>query len=131
VNTDRLLRIQDSPPRLLVDVDRSDLTRLRVVLAGELDALGAAELSEVVVDVLRRHRPDHIEINLRAVPFLDSAGIGTLLSCRCAAQLLDCVLTVTDPHPLAHRVLRITGLLDHLGVTGAGVPRSHLGGLKP
>jgi anti-anti-sigma factor len=82
-----------------------------------LDALGAADLHDAVIDALRRQRPECIEINLRGVPFLDSAGIRTLLSCRCDAERLGCRLTVTDPHPLAHRVLWFTGLLDHLGVT--------------
>ena len=119
MHTDRLLDTQRySSPPLLIDIDRSDERRLRVIVAGELDALGATELHNAVIDVLGRQTPGRVEINLRGVPFLDSAGIRTLLSCHSNAQRLGCQLTVADPRPMAYRVLQITGLLDHLGVTG-------------
>jgi len=108
---------QHFSPSLLVGIDRSDETRLRLIVAGELDALGATELHNSVVDVLGRQPPGRMEINLRGVPFLDSAGIKALLSCHRDAQRLGCRLTVADPRPFAYRVLQITGLLDHLGVT--------------
>jgi anti-anti-sigma factor len=118
MNTDRLPITQQHPsPSLLVDIDRSDETRPRVLVAGELDVLGGTDLHNLVIDLLGRQRPGRMEIDLRGVPFLDSAGIRTLLSCHRDAQQLGCRLTVTDPHPMAYRVLEITGLLDHLGVT--------------
>jgi anti-anti-sigma factor len=108
---------------LLVEVDRSEETLVRrITVAGELDALSAAELHKAVIDVLRR-QPHRLEINLRGVTFLDSAGIRALVSCHCDAQQLNCRLTVTDPHPIAYRVLQITGLLDHFGVTGTSTTR--------
>ena len=109
---------------LLVEVDRSDERRLqRIIVAGELDALSATKLQKTVLDVLRRQRPRRVEINLRGVIFLDSAGVRTLVSCHSDAQQADCQLTVTDPHPMAYRVLQITGLLDHFGVTGTTTTR--------
>jgi anti-anti-sigma factor len=104
---------------LIVEADRSEETLVRrLTVAGELDALSAADLHKAVIDVLRRQQPHRLEINLRGVTFLDSAGIRALVSCHCDAQQLNCRLTVTDPHPMAYRVLQITGLLDHFSVTG-------------
>jgi anti-anti-sigma factor len=74
-----------------------------------------------VIELLRQRRPGHVEIDLRSVYFLDSAGIEALVLCHTDAQQLGCRLTVVDPHPVAYRVLEITALLDHFGVT-AGRP---------
>jgi anti-sigma B factor antagonist len=112
------------PSSLLVELDRSEETLVhRITIAGELDTISATDLQKTVIDVLRRERPRHVEINLRGVTFLDSAGLRALVSCHSDAQQLDCRLTVTDPHPTAYRVLQITGLLDHFGVTGTSTTR--------
>src|ERR1700733_9951730 len=91
----------------------------RVVVAGELDALSGPALHNAVNELLRQHQPSGIEINLRDVSFLDSRGINVLLACHADAQRAGCRLTVANPHPMAFRVLEITGLLDYLGVSQA------------
>jgi anti-anti-sigma factor len=109
---------------LLVELDRCDESRVqRITIAGELDTISATDLQKTVIDVLRRERPRRVEINLRGVTFLDSAGLRALVSCHYDAQQLGCRLTVTDPHPTAYRVLQITGLLDHFGVTETSTTR--------
>jgi anti-anti-sigma regulatory factor len=50
------------------------------------------------------------------VTFLDSGGIRCLLLCHADAEHADCRLMVVDAHPNAYRALRITGLLDFLGL---------------
>ena len=109
---------------LLVEIDHSDETRVqRITVAGELAAISATKLQKTVIDVLRRRRPHRVEINLRGLTFLDSAGIRALVSCRGDAQQLDRQLTLTDPQPIAYRVLQITGLLDHFGITATNTTR--------
>jgi anti-anti-sigma factor len=103
---------------LLVEVDPVAETPVqRITVTGELDAVSAPKLQKIVIDVLRRQRPRHVEISLRGVTFLDSAGLRALVSCHADAEQVDCRLTVTDPHPIAYRVLQVTGLLDHFDVT--------------
>jgi anti-anti-sigma factor len=109
---------------LLVEVDSSDDAPVqRITVAGELDAASATDLQKTVIDVLRQRRPDRVEIDLRGVFFLDSAGVEALVSCHGDARQVDCRLTVTDPHPMAYRILQITGLLGHFGVTGTRTAR--------
>jgi anti-sigma B factor antagonist len=101
---------------LLVEIDRNDVAPVRrITVAGELDVLNVALLDNAVLELLHR-RPRRIEIDLRGVTFLDSAGIRALLSCHNEARQRSCRLTLTDPHPMAYRVLEITELLDHFGI---------------
>jgi anti-anti-sigma factor len=96
------------------DVDEQGMQRVRVT--GELDALTAPEVHKTVVSVLRRQCLSRIEIDLRGVTFLDSAGIRALLLCHSDAQRLECQLIVINPCPSVYRVLEITALLDHFGI---------------
>jgi anti-sigma B factor antagonist len=125
MDTDRLLDTEYDHSPLLVDVDHRDEPRVQhITVVGDLDALTATTLQKAVIDLLREP-PRRIEINLRGVTFLDSAGIRALVLCHCDAQQRDCQLTVTDPHPMAYRVLEITGLLDHFHISGRRATRDH------
>jgi len=116
---------QVSPP-LLVRVDRGADPRVQYIsVAGELDAVTVPTLQQAVGEVLREHRPGRVEIGLRDVTFLDSAGIRALLLCRADAVQAGCQLRLTDPHPMAYRVLKIMGLLDYFGVTECLVRTHH------
>jgi anti-anti-sigma factor len=107
---------QDSS--LLVEIECCDTAQVqRIAVAGELDALSAPALHNAVDDVLCQHFPRRVEINLHGLSFLDSAGIRALLFCHARAQQRDCQLMLTDPHPMTYRILQITGLLDHFGLT--------------
>jgi len=102
---------------LLVDVRTSDDEELLTMLvAGDLDAVSSAGLQKAVVEVLRRHRPRGIEVDLRGVAFLDSAGIRALVLCHADAEQLGCRLTVAGPRPDVRRVLDLTGLREHFGL---------------
>jgi anti-anti-sigma factor len=110
--------VHQDPGSLLVDVHGGDDTQAqRIAVAGEVDMLSAPAVQEAVVDVLHRRHPRRIEIDLRGVTFLDSAGIRTLLICHDDAQQENCLLTLVDPHPRVYRVLQITGLLGLFALT--------------
>jgi anti-anti-sigma factor len=89
-------------------------------VSGELDALSADLLRTAVADVLRRHRPERIDMDLHGVTFLDSAGIRALLLCQSDAQRAGSRVTLSRARPGVHRVLEITGLLDHFGLGRSG-----------
>lgn len=103
--------------RLGVDVhDNAQTQRQRITVTGEMDTVSAPAVHKAVIELLRRRRPTRIEIDLRSVTFLDSAGIRTLVMCHSDALRVDCRLVVVDPHPFVHNVLQITGLLDYFGL---------------
>ncbi|MDI6104607.1 STAS domain-containing protein [Actinoplanes sp. NEAU-A12] len=103
---------------LEIDSPRPHIDVRAIAAAGELDAINGAKVHQVVCEVLLQQRPRRIEIDLREVRFLDSAGIRTLLRCHADARRVNCELTLTDAHPTAYRALQITGLLAHFGLTG-------------
>jgi len=103
---------------LLVDRGHSSAAGVsRMAVFGDVDEVNAARLHRDLIDVLRHHRPARIEMDLHAVPFLNSVGIRTLLLCEADARQLGCGITIIDPHPAVYRVLQLTGLLDHFGLT--------------
>lgn len=97
-------------------------TRIRldheVVIAvrGEVDAVTVGELRRGVHLALTTHRPHHLLVDLAMVTFMDSMGIGTLISAQRAARELGCRLTVADPSPFIYRTLHMMGLLAFFGV---------------
>jgi anti-anti-sigma factor len=106
-----------SLPALLVDLHCRDSEPPRMLVFGELDAVTAGPLQKAVVDLLREQRPHCIQLDLHGVSFLDSAGIRALLLCQADAQQADCQIRLTKPQPAVYRVLQITGLLEHFGLT--------------
>jgi anti-anti-sigma factor len=110
--------LRDDSPSLLIAQDRSDDPEVqRITVAGEIVGLSGAQLHKAVIDVLGR-RPARIEINLRGVIFIDSAGVNALLLCHADAERVNCKLTLIDPHPRTYTVLQIAKLTDHFRFTG-------------
>jgi anti-anti-sigma factor len=111
--------LSDAPVDLVVHRTGGSADRQRVSLFGEVDAVNTGRLHREVAEVLADRRPSAVEIDLRGVTFLDSAGIRALLICRQEAARQGCALTLADPQPAVHQVLRITGLLQHFGLAEA------------
>jgi anti-anti-sigma factor len=108
---------QSDPPGLTITIDRGDDSQAgRIAVAGEMDGFNGVRVYEAVVDLVHRQRPARLAIDLAEVTFLDSGGIRCLLLCHADAEHADCRLMVVDAHPNAYRALRITGLLDFLGL---------------
>ena len=107
----------EDQPTLLVDLHCSDTEPPRMYVFGELDTVNAGHLHKAVVDVLCHQRPSRIEMDLHGVTFLDAAGIRALVLCQADARQVDCQITLTQPQPVVYRVLEITGLLEHFGLT--------------
>jgi anti-anti-sigma factor len=89
---------------------------------GEVDVDNAYEIRDAVVSVLAAARPSRVELNLRAVTFIDSIGIGALVAGFQAAEVSGVKLVITNPSRFVHRQLWVTGLL---GLFGAPEPYEH------
>jgi len=101
---------------LLIETQPGQDGKAVIVLTGELDAPDVNTLTQAVRDVVSRRTPSRLEIDLRDVVFLGSAGIRALLVCHDEAGRQGCRLTLTNPGPMPLRVLEITDLLDYFGV---------------
>ena len=93
---------------------RRDADGESVVLwaSGELDLASRQFLIDAVVDVVSARQP--VVVDLSALTFLDSSGIGALAKCRNAAVRLGCRFQVRGATGQVARVLAITGVLTLL-----------------
>jgi anti-sigma B factor antagonist len=85
---------------------------LEVVLRGEIDYTNAGPVTEAVRGAVERDRPAAVHVDLSGVTFLDSSGIGVLISGMKAARAADAEYRVDGPNPKVLDQLRITGLIE-------------------
>jgi anti-sigma B factor antagonist len=83
VTDDHALSDQLRPrgPVQLTITEERDNDQLRLVLAGELDLLTAVQFGARVDEIVRR-QPGDLEVDLRELQFIDSAGLHILLNAQ-------------------------------------------------
>ena len=74
-----------SPPQPFSVTVVPDRQEVAVVPAGELDLMSAGELEREVAGLYERGF-DRVVVDLRSVSFMDSSGLGTLVTLRNAAR---------------------------------------------
>ncbi|GAB7040877.1 MULTISPECIES: STAS domain-containing protein [Catenuloplanes] len=87
-----------------------------VTVAGDIDYTNSDEMAGEIWNVLARHAPAAIRVDLAEATFIDSTGLGALIAAYRAAADAGCAFTVAAPSPAFRRVLSITGLSDLFGV---------------
>ena len=103
------------PSPLLVAVEESDAT-LHVRLAGEFD-LAAVPLVEKALDRLSRPPvPRRVVFDLRAVCFLDLAGLRTILRADARGRAQAFEVVVVRPRGTASRVFTLTRVGEQLSM---------------
>jgi anti-sigma B factor antagonist len=80
--------------------------------SGELDLAGVEGLLDAVLAALGEGKP--VVVDLSALGFLDSSGIGALVKCRNEAVRLGCHFRVRGAAGEVARVLTVTGMLGPL-----------------
>ena len=84
----------------------------RLAVAGEIDLSNSDLLHVRLLNVLSTLHPQHIEVDLAEVTFLDCSALTVLVVLGQAAARTGCRLRITNPQPVVRRVLDLTGLLD-------------------
>jgi anti-anti-sigma factor len=85
---------------------------LQVLLRGEIDYTNAAPVTDAVRQAVERDRPAAVHVDLHEVTFLDSSGIGVLISAMKAAGAIGAGYRVLAPNPKVLSQLEITGLTE-------------------
>ena len=80
-----------------------------VAVDGELDMAGAFKLEPAIEKVVAEDPVDELVIDLAGVSFMDSAGLGSLLSAHERLKDLGISARVARPSPAVERVLEATG----------------------
>jgi anti-sigma B factor antagonist len=80
-----------------------------VTLEGEIDVYTAPRLKEVLVDAVESGCPNVI-VDLEKVGFIDSSGLGVLVSALRRARERDGVVRIVCTRDNVLKIFRITGL---------------------
>ena len=84
-----------------------------VHVAGDLDTYTSIKLRRVIDDYIRQ-RVSAITLNMIDVTFIDSGGLGLLVSSQRAAHGAGIAFSLTQPSGAVARLLDVTGMLDRL-----------------
>jgi anti-sigma B factor antagonist len=98
-----------------MDFDAEDV--LAVVLSGELDFTNASPVAAAVRETISARRPAAVRVDLAAVSFLDSSGIGVLVRAMRAAGEVSAGFRVVNPTDKVLDQLRSACLLDVFGLS--------------
>jgi anti-sigma B factor antagonist len=88
--------------------------RWRFEPAGEIDMANAGSLTAACADLIER-RDVTLELDLAEVSYLDSSGIGAVVSVLRAIESRGGTVHITNPSGIVARVLELSGLLPLLG----------------
>jgi anti-anti-sigma factor len=83
---------------------------ITVVPEGDVSLETVDVLREVLRGIVDSQPGVHIEVDMGAVAFLDSSGLGVLVAARRAAASRGGTLVLTDPAPTVRMVLEIAHL---------------------
>jgi anti-sigma B factor antagonist len=93
-------------------------TDAALVVSGEIDVHTAPELREAADAVLARRSA--IRLDMSGVGFIDSSGLGALVSITEAAREAGGDLVVVAPSRAVVRLLELSGLTEHIHVDDNG-----------
>lgn len=91
-------------------------TAYQVVLGGDIDAFTAPKVKETLMSLVSRPEISRISVDLEAVQYMDSTGIGIFIGVMKACIQKDCAFEVHKLSPRVERLFRITGLYDHIAI---------------
>jgi anti-anti-sigma factor len=83
---------------------------ITVVPEGDISLETVDVLREVLRGIVDSQSVTHLDVDMRAVGFLDSSGIGVLVAARRAAAARGITLTLIEPTPTVRMVLEIANL---------------------
>lgn len=93
---------------------------LEVSLFGDIDFTNAPTVRETIRIAVAETPPTAVQIDLKAVTFLDSSGIAILVIARRLATAANARCTLANPTPAVYEHLRMTGLAELFGVPKPG-----------
>jgi anti-sigma B factor antagonist len=106
----------DQPVQIWPDADGT----LQIELAGDIDYTNSSAVVSAIKAAAIEPGPPAIRIDLDAVTFLDSSGIGVLIITSQLADTLGAAYTVVRPGRNVFEQLRLTGLVDLFGIVAPG-----------
>lgn len=82
---------------------------LYIRLNGDIDHHSAKNIREDIDRALYKYTPETVIIDLSAVEFMDSSGLGLILGRYTKINLLGGILKVANPSPKIEEILKMAG----------------------
>ncbi len=89
---------------------KTENQEMEITLCGDIDHHGAVGLRADIDRLLYRERPACLYLNLSAVDFMDSSGLGLILGRYNLMQELGGRMILRDPCSRVERILRLAGI---------------------
>jgi anti-anti-sigma factor len=83
-----------------------------LILSGEIDVSVAPTLRDAGAEMARSVAPGSLQIDVGDVTFIDSSGLGALISLRNAARQCGAGLVLVRVNPTVARFLELSGVRD-------------------
>ncbi|TGL44699.1 STAS domain-containing protein [Leptospira perdikensis] len=99
----------------MVILEKSSNQVAIISIEGEVDLYNAKELKDILDDKMHKQQYE-IVVNLEKVPFMDSSGIGTLVTAMYKLKKYHGNLKVCSVHGSVAKVFKLTGMESHLEV---------------
>lgn len=88
----------------------SEETEHQVVLCGEVDAFTAPQVKETFMALINKPGVTRIAVDLEAVEYMDSTGLGIFIAAMKACKQTGCAFVVQNLSSRVERLFRITGM---------------------
>ncbi len=90
----------------------SELTgsSLRIKLRGEIDHHSAVAIRSSIDDMIKGKRPSELIVDMSAVDFMDSSGLGLIMGRYAVMKELGGELVVCDPSPRTEKIMSLAGM---------------------
>ena len=111
---DAPMDLEPGEARFVPAVDGSSI----IAASGEIDVATAPDLT-AALDLMIDRGATAISVDMEHVTFIDSSGLGALVTALKRAQQTDATLTLVNLSGSARKVFEITGLLETFGADGA------------
>jgi anti-anti-sigma factor len=98
------------------------MTQETVRLSGDVDLAAVDAVQDTLMQALSLTTADQFDVDLAAVPFLDSSGIRVLIQAKKYATERGIAFSISHAVETVSRVVATLGLEDYLGLR-TSVPR--------
>lgn len=85
-------------------------TVLKIKLRGEIDHHSAVAVRSAIDDMIRTKRPAELIIDMSAVDFMDSSGLGLIMGRYNTIREIGGTVKVADPSPSIEKIMKLAGL---------------------
>ncbi len=84
--------------------------RMTIRLSGEIDHHSALSLRGAADELIYRHRPASVALDLSGIEFMDSSGLGFIMGRYALLKKLGGEIVLLDPNERVEKIISLAGL---------------------